>query len=341
MFLKPYSLPANNLKIGIFQTSESDAQFPIRRARALRQLARLFPDAQIRDYTQYENPLGTHKASEELARRFHLALRENHLLISLTGGYTTNCILPYVDYNLVRNTKRIITGYSDTTALLMAIMAKSGLVVMHGVALLGSFGEYPEMNSDTALSFKEILLNNTCRYSYRHPNKFADCDFFWDRQDMQPLEYRGNMEWVTNADSTVTGVLYGGNMNTLLAIANTEFFPDIRDGILLLEDAHTSLYQIKRDFESLRQKGILKDIRGAVIGKMFQSGGKNECIRINEHLLSEFDKLGIPAMVNVDFGHCAPQMTIPLGIQVSVDYANKLIILNELATMESNENYFC
>ena len=326
-YLKPHRLDGTSISAGIIQTSESGMLFPKRHARAVAELQRLFP-GKVNDYTEYAEPLGE-DAPREFADRFHRALGENQLIVSLTGGYTTNCMLDYVDFELVRATRRIITGYSDTTALLSAILAKAGLSVLYGPALLGSFGEWPHMNGDAASTLKRLVSGNTKMFSYARAAFSSDSDPFWDREDEHPLEYRENRPWRGNCADVVEGVLFGGNLNTLLALAGSGYFEAIDGGVLMLEDAHTSLFQLKRDIESLRQRGVFEHVGGVLFGKMFQSGTQDDNRAMGDWLLDRFGELGVPAMVDIDFGHGYPQLAFPLGVPARIDYGKSTIILLE------------
>ena len=326
--IHPIILPNQHPRVGIVQTSESDCLFPVRYERAIRQLQQAF-GAEVQDYTEYSSPLSTVEAAKGLAERFHRAVEENHLILSLTGGYTTNCMLPYVDYELICSKRRILIGYSDTTALLMAVCSKAGLATLYGPALLGSFGEYPKVHASTVYAMKALVSMESQGFCYSKTDVTSDCNYYWDKEDLQSLPYAPNTGWHSNSDRTVKGILWGGNLNTILTIANTQYMPNIENGILLMEDAFTSYYKLKRDVEALRQRGLLDTCRAVIVGKFFQSGSETEKQRMNSYLLDYFQKLDIPALTDVDFGHSYPQLSIPLGVQGQVDFKNKQIVLCE------------
>ena len=91
----------------------------------------------------------------------HLLYRDDvKVLMAAIGGNNTNSILPYIDYEYLKQHPKIIIGYSDTTALLLAVYAKTGMPVFYGPALASSFGEFPPFVDSTFSSFETILCAN-------------------------------------------------------------------------------------------------------------------------------------------------------------------------------------
>ena len=82
-------------------------------------------------------------------------------IISTIGGMNSNSILPYIDYEAFKRNPKIIIGYSDITAILLAIYAQTRINTYYGPALVASFGELPPFVDYTYKYFKEILVDNT------------------------------------------------------------------------------------------------------------------------------------------------------------------------------------
>ena len=328
---KPYHIQSDS-RIGIVQTSDSDWLFPNRYQRACRELQRIFP-GKLTDYTEYSRPL-TKKCTEKIyAERLMQAVEENEIILSLTGGYTTNCMLPYLDYDRIREKRPLICGYSDTTALLQAVYSKSGLVCVYGPALLGTFGEWPHANRDSIASLRQVLFSEDDVWTYDRPQWTSDLNYFWDKEDMQALRYEINRPWQSGGTGRVEGILTGGNLNTLLAIAHTEFWRMPEHGVLFLEDGFTQPGRFKRDLETLRQMGIFEQVEGVLLGKFFQSGSETEKQRMNRFAMDYLAGLGIPVLTGVDFGHSYPGLSIPIGIRARVDFeAGAVTILEKVVS---------
>lgn len=93
-----------------------------------------------------------------------------HVLMASIGGNNTNSILPYIDYAYLKKHPKIIIGYSDTTALLLAIYAKTGLTTFYGPAAASSFGELPPFVDWTFQNFQQILSKDLALpYTYPLP----------------------------------------------------------------------------------------------------------------------------------------------------------------------------
>ncbi|HAS3151713.1 TPA: LD-carboxypeptidase, partial [Vibrio cholerae] len=83
----------------------------------------------------------------ERAEELNQLIRDPNVrcIMSTIGGNNSNSLLPYIDYEALRNDPKIIIGYSDVTALLLGIYAQTGLITFYGPALVASFGEYPPL----------------------------------------------------------------------------------------------------------------------------------------------------------------------------------------------------
>lgn len=105
------------------------------------------------------------------------------ILMASVGGNNTNPILPYIDYEYVKGHPQIIIGYSDTTALLLALYAKTGLITFYGPALASSFGEFPPFMDWTYDSFQQVILE-ACPipYPYSMPPVWTDEFIDWNEQ---------------------------------------------------------------------------------------------------------------------------------------------------------------
>ena len=120
---------------------------------------------------------------------------EIQIIMASIGGNNTNAILPYIDYEYLKKHPKIIIGYSDTTALLLAIYAKTGLVTFYGPALASSFGELPPFVDLTYKNFEDIVCGNiSIPYQYPMPAIWTDEFINWSEQD-RGKEEREN-HWV-------------------------------------------------------------------------------------------------------------------------------------------------
>jgi muramoyltetrapeptide carboxypeptidase len=96
-------------------------------------------------------------------------------IMSTIGGMNSNSILPYIDYEAFKRNPKIIIGYSDVTAILLAIYAQTGISTYYGPALVASFGELPPFVDYTYKYFKEIIMDKTkIPYIFETPGYWTD-----------------------------------------------------------------------------------------------------------------------------------------------------------------------
>lgn len=267
----------------------------------------------------------------ERAKEFNDLLHndEVHILMAAIGGNNTNSILPYIDYDYLMHHPKIIIGYSDTTALLLAIYAKTGLITFYGPALASSFGEFPPFVDATFDSFKAIIRDTiSVPYAYQKPSVWTDEFIDWGSQNRSKVAHAN--EWVSVIPGVCHGRLIGGNLNTMEGFFGTEYMPEIREGdILLIEDSLKNASVIERTFSLLKLAGVLDRIGGIILGKHEKYDDCGTGKKPYEVLLEVLDGRSIPFLAEFDCCHTHPMFTMPIGCQVELDAANKHVTLLE------------
>lgn len=250
------------------------------------------------------------------------------IIMSAIGGMNTNAILPYIDYAYLKQHPKIIVGYSDTTALLLAVYAKTGLVTFYGPALAASFGEFPPFVEKTYEAFRAMLENPPVPYACAMPPYWTEEFIPWDRQD-RSKQAREN-RWLTVRSGAVRGRLIGGNLNTVGGIFGTDYMPQIREGdILLLEDSLKDAATVERSFSLMKLAGVLDRVGGIILGKheLFDDCGTGR--RPHEILLEVMGEREIPVLAEFDCCHTHPMLTLPIGCEVRLDADEKTVELLE------------
>lgn len=261
----------------------------------------------------------------------HLLYRDDvKVLMAAIGGNNTNSILPYIDYEYLKQHPKIIIGYSDTTALLLAVYAKTGMPVFYGPALASSFGEFPPFVDSTFSSFETILCANRLAipYSYSMPEFWTEEFINWSTQDRS--KEKNKNQWLCIQTGIAEGRLIGGNLNTMEGFFGTEYMPEIRQGdILLLEDSLKDACTIERSFSLLKLAGVFEKIGGLILGKheKFDDNGTGRAPY--EILLEVLGKPDFPILAQFDCCHTHPMLTLPIGCQVRLDAEAKQVVLLE------------
>ena len=268
---------------------------------------------------------------QERAEEFNRLLHneEIQILMASIGGNNTNSILPYIDYDYLQKHPKIIIGYSDTTALLLAVYAKTGLVTFYGPAAASSFGEFPPFVDQTFDNFHTILESGfSLPYQYEMPSVWTDEFINWSEQNRSKEAYPN--EWICVNPGVCKGRLIGGNLNTMEGFFGTEYMPKIETGdILFLEDSLKDACTIERSFSLLKLAGVFEKIGGLILGKheKFDDNGTGK--QPYEILLEVMGDPKIPILADFDCCHTHPMFTLPIGCSVMLDAARKQVSLTE------------
>lgn len=248
-------------------------------------------------------------------------------IMSTIGGNNSNSLLPYIDYDALIRTPKIIVGYSDVTALLLAIYQKTGITTFYGPALVASLGEFPPLVDHTFEYFQKVVGNLELKHhACDMPPYWTDQWIEWSEQ-IRAKETKAN-QWNFKGSGMVKGRLIGGNLNTMGAIWGSEYMPEIRQGdILLIEDCMLGIEVVERYFALLAINGVFDKVGAIILGKheLFDDRGTGRApIDVLTELL---DGRNIPILFDFDSCHTHPMITIPIGAIATVDFDEKTIVL--------------
>jgi muramoyltetrapeptide carboxypeptidase len=248
-------------------------------------------------------------------------------IISTIGGMNSNSILPYIDYEGLKRNPKIIIGYSDVTAILLAIYAKTGINTYYGPALVASLGEFPPFADYTYQYFKELLIDKTqFPYTLKTPPFWTEEALDWEMQD-RPKEQKEN-GLITVYGGTVRGRLIGGNLDTMQGIWGSEYMPKIKDGdILFIEDALKDAATIERSFSLLKLNDVFNRISGIILGKHQSFNDCKTGRKPYEILLEVLGDKKVPFIAEFDCCHTHPMMTLPIGCEIELDATNKKVTI--------------
>ncbi len=219
-------------------------------------------------------------------------------IVCARGGYGTLRLLNKINWEIIKNNPKIFAGYSDITILLNMIYKKTGLITFHSAMANGDFGaeieEYTKNSFFNTLSGKTICL-------HAGNNKFFS---------------KGNAR----------GMLWGGNLATLVSLCGTDFIPG-KDIILFLEDLNEPVYKLDKMLTQLfNVKKLRKNIKGIALGEFKDIEDKNQ---LDEVIQEIADFLKVPVCEGFKITHGKIKDTIPIGIKVNFDSEKGLIVFDE------------
>jgi muramoyltetrapeptide carboxypeptidase len=241
----------------------------------------------------------------EVAKDFNALLRDPQVraIFSLTGGRMTLSYLDLIDFGAVRADPKPLLGFSDTSALQLALHARTGLVTLHADLVTHGFGYWNDDDS--------------------RRRELADIYLRVLTSDSAPGVLPPGSRWERWRSGRAQGPLVGGMLNRLIRVQATPYAlsPQRFDGaILFWEEAFTSTSVVWNDLQILRYAGVLDRIGGMVVGPTSEveptEGGPGTLREVVLDVLGERD---IPVLGNVDIGHDPPNVPLPLGVRAEVD----------------------
>ncbi|MBX2928840.1 MAG: LD-carboxypeptidase [Saprospiraceae bacterium] len=232
------------------------------------------------------------------------------------GGYGCTRLLPDIDFELIRNNPKILIGYSDVTALLQAVYLETGLICFHGPVASATFTNYAKAQL-AALLFDGVD---------NHPIKIADAQSLRKEPEYQPVVIRAGK---------ATGLLAGGNLSLMAAMAGTPHAFDLKDKLVFIEETGERPYRLDRMLTTLLQASNLQEAAGIAIGVFTDCNPKKDELSLSmmETLRDRLRHLKIPVVYGLSFGHISDNCTLPVGIPAALDTHSLTITLAERAVM--------
>lgn len=228
-------------------------------------------------------------------------------ILTVIGGYNSNQLLQYIDYELIAQNPKIICGFSDVTALANAITAKTGMITYIG----------PHFSSWAMKYGFEYSLENFIKCSIEEnsfnllPSKeWSDDPWYIDQEKRDFIPNEGY--WILNHGHAV-GRIIGGHVRCLNSLQGTQYWPTLDGAILILEeDAEINPPLFDRQLQSLIHQPDFGGVQGILIGR-FQKDTKMSKDLLQKIISTKKELHSIPIIANVDFGHTTPITTMPIG----------------------------
>ena len=226
-------------------------------------------------------------------------------------------LLPLLDYELIRRNPKVLIGYSDITALHLAIHQRTGLVTFHGPV---AASDYPE---NTLAHLKAALFGGKTPYTLAVPAVGEE----FPGEEFRPFVITAGR---------ARGALMGGNLALLSALTGTPYAPSFRGKIAFIEDIGEQPYRIDRMLTQLLQATDLAKAAGIALGVFSdcQPKGESPSLSLPDALRDRLGGLGIPVAYGYPFGHVAHQATLPYGIEAEMDTEKGTLTLLEAGVRE-------
>ncbi len=261
----------------------------------------------------------------ERVKDFHNLLLDNDVDIIMTfwGGLNTNQLLPYINYELFKNHYKPVIGYSDTSALLLSLYKMTGLTTYMGPA--GITFNKPDFFNYTLKYFQKVVCEQNNEIIVNDSKEYAD-DLYFLREDSEHRIIRKNTGRKVYKHGVTQGKAIAANLQTLLILAGTPYFPDLKDTVLFLEeDESASPPTILRFLTQLIQLEQFAGVKAICFGRFMIDSGFDEEFSVKSLFDEVFADLNIPIVYDLDFGHSDPMFTIPIGVTAYIDTENNVL----------------
>jgi muramoyltetrapeptide carboxypeptidase len=239
-------------------------------------------------------------------------------LFCIRGGYGAAMLLDKLDFGLIGRNPKLFVGYSDITALHLGIHGQTGMVTLHGPVTLSRFNDW------TLQQFKRAIFEPRPLGRLTNPP---------EERPMRPRHMTRTIR-----AGTASGRLVGGNLSLVSSTMGTPWEIQTAGKILFLEDVDEPPYSVDRMLTHLRLAGKFRDIRGLVIGECADcvprkpsAEGGFSLGEIYDNILGD---LKVPVVSGLTIGHTDDQLTLPLGVEATLDAEAAALTIEEAATTE-------
>ncbi|MFC6020603.1 LD-carboxypeptidase [Plantactinospora solaniradicis] len=210
------------------------------------------------------------------------------------GGYGAQRVVDALDMAAVRDDPKVVAGFSDITALQLALWRGARLATVHGPGAAWLDERTPPASAE---SLRTALMSTEPVVVHRLPS-----------EETAPVLVPG----------TATGPLIGGNLCLIVSSLGTPDMPDLTGAILLIEDVGEPPYKVDRMLTHLRRAGVLAGVAGVAVGQ-FTDCADNWAVGVAEVLAERLGDLGVPVLGGLPIGHGVGQLTVPVGVPATLD----------------------
>ncbi|MEI4770230.1 S66 peptidase family protein [Psychrobacillus sp. FJAT-51614] len=246
-------------------------------------------------------------------------------IVSNIGGSESIRLLPYIDFDVIRNNPKIFIGYSDATVTHL-FCHKAGISSFYGPAILTDFAENVEMHAYTVDALKKTLFTNEVIGEVKPASEWTSERLEWliENKDKQRKMNANQGYELLQGSGVVQGRLIGGCIEVLEFAKGTSLWPEEKywkESILFFEtseDLPEPSY-IEYWLRNYGSQGILQNIKGIVFAKPQHERYYEEYKESILGIMKELDLNELPILYNLNFGHTEPKFVLPYGAMAEID----------------------
>ena len=222
-------------------------------------------------------------------------------VICARGGYGSIRILPLLDYEIMADNPKVFIGFSDISVLLNVFTDRCGLATFHGPVVTS----LADSNAETRKSLMQAVSSDA-RLEFRAP------------------------EGTTVKAGSATGAVCGGNLTTICHLVGTPYAPAFVNKILFLEDRGEAPYRVDRMLVHMKLAGCFENLAGIVLGSFENCGSMESVLNIVSEIFAPY---AFPILAGLEAGHGQNNLTIPLGVEATLDADRHMLAYHRAATV--------
>lgn len=281
-----------------------------------------------------------HEHPEERAKDWMAAFKDPSIkgIICNIGGNDTIRLLPFIDYDVIRDNPKIFMGYSDST-INHFMCYKAGLRSYYGPSVLMEFSENIAMHDYVIEAVQKTLFNNKTIgpiVSASHwTSEYLPWDVAENNQKQRIMQVESHGYEILQGSETVKGPLLGGCIEVINWMRGTELWPDLdewRGKILFLESSEekSSPDAISYMLRAFWATGIIDVISGIIVGKPQGEVYYDEYKDVYKEVIGQqCGRPDLPILYNVNFGHASPITVLPIGAMAEINCKDKSLKILE------------
>lgn len=267
------------------------------------------------------------KRAEDLMNAF--ADKSIKGIFSCIGGEESIRMLPYIDFDIIRNNPKVFIGYSDTT-IAHLICLKAGLSSFYGASVLNEFAENVQMHDYTVDNIHKTLFNSDVMGGIKRSEYWTSEYLPWliENKDKKRKMFKNTDYELLQGKGKVHGRLIGGCIEVLEMAKQTSLWPQADawdDAIFFVEtseDTPDPKY-VEYWLRNYGTQGILSKISGIIWGKPYDNKFYEEYKSVIKKVLNELNLRDLPVLYNMSFGHTQPMMVLPYGALAEINCQEK------------------
>lgn len=231
-----------------------------------------------------------------------------------TGGDHSISMLPFLDFELIRENPKPFVGYSDNTILCNALSFYSGVQTIYGPSIIGELADQPQPYEFTIDSFEKLFLQDNDSFHIKDSGLSTYEEGDWGNPNDKPRALKAALPWTISNGNSFDGSIFGGCVESIRQFFGTKYQECLTGTVLFLESAthHENMGDIDRDFTHIKNAGIFDNLNGVILGKWrgLDESQQNDANQLVESII---DNSNLPILYNADIGHTDPQMFLPFG----------------------------